>query len=122
MLNVTLDQKEGITESSYEQSTDSMVNKVAIYNSKNKRIGTVSNKNWIKAYGIFQDSVTVDSGNGKKEAKNTLSGLNTSASLTAIGDIRCKAGYGIKLNDVDSGLCGSSGLRMIRMYLRMELI
>lgn len=40
MLNVTLDQKEGITESSYEQSTDSMVNKVAIYNSKNKRIGT----------------------------------------------------------------------------------
>ena len=44
MLNVTLDQKEGITESSYEQSTDSMVNKVAIYNSKNKRIGTVSNK------------------------------------------------------------------------------
>lgn len=44
MLNVTLDQKEGVTESSYEQSTDSMVNKVAIYNSKNKRIGTVSIK------------------------------------------------------------------------------
>lgn len=106
MLNVTLDQKEGITESSYEQSTDSMVNKVAIYNSKNKRIGTVSNKNWIKAYGTFQDSVTVDSGNGKKEAENTLLGLDTSASLTAIGDIRCKAGYGIKINDVDSGLCG----------------
>lgn len=106
MLNVTLDQKEGITESSYEQSTDSMVNKVAIYNSKNKRIGTVSNKNWIKAYGTYQDSVTVDSGNGKKEAENTLLGLDTSASLTAIGDIRCKAGYGIKINDVDSGLCG----------------
>ena len=106
MLNVRLDQKEGITESSYEQSTDSMVNKVAIYNSKNKRIGTVSNKNWIKAYGTFQDSVTVDSGNGKKEAENTLLGLDTSASLTAIGDIRCKAGYGIKINDVDSGLCG----------------
>jgi 3D (Asp-Asp-Asp) domain-containing protein len=106
MLNVTLDQKEGVTESSYEQSTDSMVNKVAIYNSKNKRIGTVSNKNWMKAYGTFQDSVTVDSGNGKKEAENTLLGLDTSASLTAIGDIRCKAGYGIKINDVDSGLCG----------------
>ena len=31
--------------------------------------------------------------------------LDTSASLTAIGDSRCKAGYGIKINDVDSGLC-----------------
>lgn len=54
MLNVTLDQKEGITESSYEQSTDSMVNKVAIYNSKNKRIGTVSNKIGLKHMEHFR--------------------------------------------------------------------
>lgn len=42
MLDVTLNQSEGITESSYEETTDNMINKVAIYNSKNKKIGTVS--------------------------------------------------------------------------------
>ena len=51
MLDVTLNQSEGITESSYEETTDNMINKVAIYNSKNKKIGTVSNKNWISTYG-----------------------------------------------------------------------
>ena len=59
MLDVTLNQSEGITESSYEETTDNMINKVAIYNSKNKKIGTVSNKNWISTYGTFQDSLSV---------------------------------------------------------------
>lgn len=105
-LSVILNQSEGITESSYEESTDSMVNKVVIYNSKNKKIGTVSNKNWIKSYGTFQESLSVDKGSGKKEAKNTLAGLDKTATLTALGDIRCKSGYGIKINDTDSGLTG----------------
>lgn len=68
-LSVILNQSEGITESSYEESTDSMVNKVVIYNSKNKKIGTVSNKNWIKSYGTFQESLSVDKGSGKKKRK-----------------------------------------------------
>ena len=107
MLPVILNQQEGITESSYEETTDSMVNKVVIYNQKNKKIGTVSNKNWVKTYGTFQESITVEKGNGKKQAKNTLAGLEKTASLTAIGDIRCKSGYGIKINDTDSGLTGT---------------
>lgn len=106
MLNVVLNQNEGITESSYEETTDNMINKIVIYNSKNKKIGTVSNKNWINAYGIFQDSLSVEKGNGKKEATNTLTGLEKTASLTAIGDIRCISGYGVKIHDVDSGLDG----------------
>ena len=106
MLDLVLNQNEGITESSYEETTDSMVNKVVIYNSKNKKIGTVSNKNWIKTYGTFQDSLSVENGNGKKEAKNTLAGLEKTASLSAIGDIRCVSGYGIRINDTDSGLTG----------------
>lgn len=107
MLPVILNQQEGITESTYEETTDSMVNKVVIYNQKNKKIGTVSNKNWAKTYGTFQESITVEKGNGKKQAKNTLAGLEKTASLTAIGDIRCVSGYGIKINDTDSGLTGT---------------
>lgn len=107
MLDLVLNQNEGITESSYEETTDSMVNKVVIYNSKNKKIGTVSNKNWVKIYGTFQDSLSVEKGNGKKEEKNTLVGLEKTASLSAIGDIRCVSGYGIRINDTDSGLTGT---------------
>lgn len=107
MLGIVLNQKEGITESSYEENTESMINKVVIYNQKNKKIGTVSNKNWIKTYGRYQDTVTVEKGNGKKEAKNTLTGRERNASVTCIGDIRAKAGYGIQIKDTDSGLTGT---------------
>lgn len=107
MLDVILNQAEGITESTFEENSDSMVNRVVIYNSKNKKIGTMSNKNWTKTYGRFQEAITVEKGKGKKEAKNTLVGLEKTASITAIGDIRCISGYGIQINDTDSGLTGS---------------
>ena len=107
LIDLEIYQNEGITESSYEESLESMVNKVVIYNSKNKKIGTVSNKNWVKTYGTMQDSISVDKGNGQKQAKNTLAGMDKSASITAIGDLRCLAGYGLKIHDTDSGLSGT---------------
>lgn len=106
MLSVILNQSEGITESTYGENTDSMVNQVVIYNEKNKKIGTVSDKNWVKAYGIYQEAISVEKGTGKTEAKKELSGLEKTASITAIGDLRCISGYGIKINDMDSGLTG----------------
>ncbi len=107
LVDLEIYQNEGITESSYEESLESMVNKVAIYNSKNKKIGTVSNKNWVKTYGAMQESISVDKGNGKKQAKNTLAGVDKTASITAIGDLRCLAGYGLKIHDTDTGLNGT---------------
>lgn len=107
MLDITINQQEGITESTYDIDTDSMVNRVVIYDEENKKIGTVSNADWITKYGVFQESISVDSGTGQTEAKNTLSGASKSASINAIGDIRCVSGYGIKINDVDSGLVGN---------------
>ena len=107
LIDLEIYQNEGITESSYEESLESMVNKVVIYNSKNKNIGTVSNKNWVKTYGTMQDSISVDKGNGQKQAKNTLAGIDKSASITAIGDLRCLDGYGLKIHDTDSGLSGT---------------
>lgn len=107
MLNITLNQSGGITESSYEENTDSMVNRVVIYNDKNKKIGTVSNSSWIKSYGVYQEAISVDKGSGKTEAKNELSGLEKTASLKGIGDFRCISGYGIKIKDTDSGLTGT---------------
>lgn len=97
---------ERILESSYSVTSDNMVNRVYIYNSKNKKIGSVSKPKWIQKFGVFQGTVSVDSGKGKTEAKNQLHGLDKSASLTALGDPRCVSGLAVRIQDTRSGLAG----------------
>lgn len=104
--NFHICQGERITESSYSEDIDSMVNRVYIYDSNNNKIGSVSNANWIKKYGVFQNAISVDSGTGKTEAKAELQGINKTASLSMIGDYRCVAGLGVIIKDSRTGLKG----------------
>ena len=104
--NFHIRQGERITESSYTEDLDSMVNRVYIYDSNNNKIGSVSNSNWIKKYGIFQNAISVDSGNGKTEAKAELQSINKTANLTMIGDYRCVSGLGLIIEDSRTGLKG----------------
>lgn len=104
--NFHIRQGERITESSYTEDLDSMVNRVYIYDSNNNKIGSVSNSNWIKKYGIFQNAISVASGNGKTEAKAELQGINKTANLTMIGDYRCVSGLGVIIEDSRTGLKG----------------
>ena len=100
-------QGERITVSSYTEDLDSMVNRVYIYDSNNNKIGSVSNANWVKKYGVFQNAISVDSGNGKTEAKAELQGINKTASLSMIGDHRCVSGLGVIIEDTRTGLKGN---------------
>lgn len=100
-------QGERITESTYTTSTSGMVNQVAIYNSNNKKIGTVSKKDWIQKYGTYQEALTVESGNGKTQAKNLLAGIQKTYNLSAIGAYGCTAGKGVKIEDPATGLTGT---------------
>lgn len=95
-----------ITDSSYAENLDSMVNQVSIYNSSNKRIGIIRNEQWVKKYGIFQDTLSVEKGNGKEEANALLSGIEKNASISAIGNIKCISGRGIVVKDAATGLSG----------------
>lgn len=104
--NFHLVQGELITDSSYSETIDSMVNRVYIYNDSNKKIGSVSNADWVDKYGVFQGTISVDSGSGKTEAKSELHGIDKTASLNAIGDIRCVSGMGVKIKDSRTGLNG----------------
>lgn len=104
--NFHIRQGERITDSSYTEDLDSMVNRVYIYDSNNNKIGSVSNSNWIKKYGVFQNAISVDSGNGKAEAKAELQGINKTANLTMIGDYRCVSGLGVIIEDSRTGLKG----------------
>lgn len=104
--NFTLVQGGTITESSYSENIDSMVNRVYIYNDSNKKIGIVSNADWVKRYGVFQSAITAESGSGKLEGKNELQGIEKTASLNALGDIRCTSGKGVRIKDARTGLNG----------------
>nr|DAW14126.1 MAG TPA: 43 kDa tail protein [Caudoviricetes sp.] len=104
--NFRIRQGERITDSSYAEDLESMVNRVYIYDSSNNKIGSVSNSNWVKKYGVFQNVISVDSGNGKTEAKAELQGINKTASLSMIGDHRCVSGLGVIIEDSRTGLKG----------------
>lgn len=99
-------QGERIIDSSYSETLDEMVNRVAIYDGTGNKIGTISNDGWIKSYGVFQGALTAESGNGKAEAKNMLTGITRTASINAIGDSRCVSGMGLIIKDYKSGLNG----------------
>ena len=104
--NFHIRQGERITDSSYSENIDNMVNRVYIYNSSNQKIGSISNSKWASRFGIFQNAISVDSGNGIKEAKAELHGVDKTASLTMIGDCRCVSGLGVIIEDFRTGLKG----------------
>ena len=104
--NFHIRQGERITDSSYSENIDNMVNRVYIYNSSNQKTGSISNSKWASRFGIFQNAISVDSGNGIKEAKAELHGVDKTASLTMIGDCRCVSGLGVIIEDSRTGLKG----------------
>lgn len=104
--NFHIRQGERITDSSYSENIDNMVNRVYIYNSSNQKIGSISNSKWASRFGIFQNAISVDSGNEIKEAKAELHGVDKTASLTMIGDCRCVSGLGVIIEDFRTGLKG----------------
>lgn len=107
--NYILHQNHNITGARISDNVDSMVNKVAIFNAKGKRIGTVSNANWIKAYGTYQEAYKQESKkekHSKKKAKALLKGAEQSIEIDALGDQRCVSGMGIYVYDSMSGLYG----------------
>lgn len=104
--NLRLRQGERIITSVMEETNDNMVNRVAIYNADNQRIGEISDKGWVKKYGVFQEALTVEKGNGKKEAGNLLTGIERTASVSCFGDSRCISGRGVRIRDTETGLTG----------------
>lgn len=105
--NFTLNDKVNITNSTYSETIDNMVNKVKIYDDNGRQVGEVDNKDWIAMFGIFQDTYTKEDGvNSTTAAKAMLSGIEKSASIEALGNVECIAGYGVKIKDSITKLTG----------------
>lgn len=104
---VLLKQNETILASSYSKTLDSMINQIVIFDEKGKQVGVVKNDNWVKKYGIYQEAYTKEKEtNAKTAAESLLKGIEQSASIEAIGDIRAISGKSIRIRDKGSGLTG----------------
>ena len=104
---ITLKMNADITSSSYEENLENMVNQVWIYKDSGEKVKVVSNKNWVKKYGILQEAYKEEKDvNSTNAAKQLLTGIEKTASVSAIGNVACKAGYSVKIKDSITQLCG----------------
>jgi len=104
---VTLDQGKDITDASYSDTTDNMVNLVKIYNESMQQVGKVEKKKLTQKYGIYQSTYTKEDGvDAKKEAEALMVGITKEASVEAIGDIRAVSGKSLVIYDKATGLNG----------------
>lgn len=107
VADFVLNDKINIISSSYSESIENMVNKVKIYDGNGKQIGEVVNKDWINKFGIFQEVYEKEDGiNATAVSKALLSGIESTASIEALGNVECIAGFGVKVKDSITGLTG----------------
>lgn len=101
-------EKENITDVTYTESAEDIINTVEIYNDKGKKIGEVKNKMSLERYGRYNDVYTKEKGvNAKRAAKNMLVGINKQLSIETIEtSVQTVAGNGIQMQDYSTGLKG----------------
>lgn len=106
--NYELDEYKNLSEASYEETIENMVDQVKIYNDKGKQVGAVKNAAHIKRYGIYQSVYTKEKGvNAQTAAKNMLNGIEKKVNVSTIdGNIKCISGNAVKVTDTATGLKG----------------
>lgn len=104
--NFTLDDRVNLSNVSYEETAENVINKVIIYNDKRKQLGVVKDDSSIKTFGIFQATYTKEEKvNARTAAKALLQGTEKTISVTVLqGNINCIAGNGVKVHDTATGL------------------
>jgi hypothetical protein len=99
-----------VTESTYGEDMESMVNTVVITDDKGNRFGTVSNTEWASTYGLLQKIYQQEQGkDAPTMAKALLQDINREASMEMLGgpdayDII--AGNAIQIREAYTGLTG----------------
>lgn len=84
---------------SYSDTLDNMVNKVNVYDSNGKYVGTAWERDWINMYGVLQDvyEASEDDKAPLTTANSMLHGIDITTKVTILGDVRCKTGYAVKV-------------------------
>lgn len=104
---ITLKIGTNVISSSFEQSSEDIVNRVVVFDENGKNVGTFKEKDSENKFGIFQDTVSLSSGeNAATAAQAAFRRPTKEAKVDAIGHISCIAGRTIRLFDATTGLTG----------------
>lgn len=107
VIPYTINADVNILESSYSENAENVINRVKIYDEKDKYIGVVENKELISLLGIFQDVYTKEKDKqAKTVASNMLQGIEKSISIKVLGNVTCMTGKAVKIEDPISKIQG----------------
>lgn len=97
-----------ITNTTYQETIENMVNAVKIYDDAGRQIGEVKNDDWIQRYGIYQQIYKKENGiNEVIAATNMFVGIEKKVTLDGIdGNLKCIAGNAVEVWDKATGLDG----------------
>ena len=106
-LKLAFEEGKNILSSNFKESVSDMVNKVIIVDENGNKTSEVSNDEWLKTYGLFQEVYKKEENkDANSEAKAMLNSITQSCSLTGFGDTACITGYGVQVKDNYTGLVG----------------
>lgn len=97
-----------ITNTTYQETIENMVNAVKIYDDAGRQIGEVKNDDWIQRYGVYQQIYKKENGiNEVIAATNMFVGIEKKVTLDGIdGNLKCIAGNAVEVQDKATGLDG----------------
>ena len=106
-LKLSFEEGKNILSSNFKESVSNMVNKVIIVDENGNKSSEVSNDEWLKTYGLFQEVYKKEENkDANAEAKAILNGIEQSCSLSGFGDTTCITGCGVQVKDSNTGLVG----------------
>lgn len=107
MAEYVLGSDNNLTDAAYDESIETMINRVKIYDENNQFIGTVDNSDWIKTYGILQEVYNKEKDKDMNTvARGMLKGIDRNGSLQALGDSECITGRAVQIKEPFTGLIG----------------
>ena len=106
-LKLSFEEGKNILSSNFKESVSNMVNKVIIVDENGNKSSEVTNDEWLKTYGLFQEVYKKEENkDANSEAKAMLNGISQSCSLSGFGDTTCITGCGVQVKDTHTGLIG----------------
>lgn len=104
---LVIDQYRNITDSSYKESIENMVNKVMVTDDKGNLIRYESNDDHIKRYSMIQEVYKESKNkNTAEEVKAIFKGPERSGTIDCLGDYDALSSYSIEIRDIIAQLSG----------------
>ena len=108
VLPYVLRDDKNITEFSFTEDAQNIINKIKIYDGNAKYLDVVSNQQSMNLFGIIQDNYTKEEDKqARAVATSNLKQVERTVSVTVIGNISLISGYAVKLIDTSTNIAGN---------------